>query len=815
MAKAEKYRLDFYTHQGDQCRVSFFVEGHVGDITSLIGTSRPFVLSEFNGEEDVFKPIRALKADVEIIASASTINADGFLANADTDIELRFFFIDMATPFWKGYVLQTEFEEVWFDGNHVLRVSATDGFGMLKNVKLSNNGSALNGMYTPFQYLGFATQKLPFDLTVYTIINNLYHDSMSTTLPQTGLVQTKIDSRTFEETPTLFNDCYKVVENINKAFNQTIFQYYNGLVMLSLEDLYTPTTTNLRGVSVNGATITNLSRRYDVQIGVNQSLKPIAPEMLRFIKRKVKTNTIQYDYKNYEEIFKNSSFARGSLLSVYPTFKDYSIDDFTFVEGDWVNNTNVTATIAFRRETFISNTGPLSDNYIVIPQTSASGAARKDYALKAIPIEVSFGQRIRISVDTKFEYDFTLPNGDRDIDTIWCYLDAGTNKYTLHESGNWFKNPTISPLNIIQLEYDEQKKIFPLEWNTLDVESVEIPESGILYFYLVSPSFPEVANQIRYFKNLKIEIANQFDTTEIQLSGVQSIFEKTTDLAFDFNDTIIFDSTASEVNKGALFENDGVTIADDNWFRFRYSTERHSFRKQNAIARWSHNRYDRNKIDVTLYGVKWDDGGTPRSVSFLNTFVFTNDDPNKVYYVSNIREIDYAAATMSLTLEEMWDNARDGAAATTKSLNIGIKSGTYSGRTTVPFNTSSNTDFVSTGDDRIYYKGGIAITTPLVVSLAGSIISTTSTPITVTFNLYQNGTIIRTQNLSVSANPFPLSMNLSPVGSITINPNDYFQITYSSSIVSLQHTGGSFQISSYSIPNAVSYDPYRDKYLYE
>lgn len=812
MAKAEKYRLDFYTHQGDQCRVSFFVEGHVGDITSLIGTSRPFVLTEFNNDEDVFKPIRALKADVEIIASSSTVSSDGFLANADTDIELRFFFIDMATPFWKGYVLQTEFEEVWFDGNHILKVSATDGFGMLQNIKLSNNGSPLDGMYTPFQYLAFAMQDMPFDLTIYTIINNLYHDSMSSTLPQTCLVQTQIDSRTFEETPTLFNDCYKVIENINRAFNQTIFQYYNGIIMLRLEDLYAPTTTNLRGVSVNGATITNLSRRYDVQIGVNQTLKPITPDMLRFIRRQVKSNTIQYNYDNYNEVVKNSSFSRGNLLSVYPDFKDYSIDNFTLVEGDFVTNTNVTATSALRREVFTSNVGPLTDNYIIIPQTTAS-TGRKDYALKAIPIKVAFGQRIKLSVDTKFLYDFSLPGGNRDVPTMWVYLDGITKNYTLIEQGVWEESPAST--FVVELEYSTTKSVLPTEWNTLEVESSPMPDSGYLYIYLVCPENPSVASQQRYFKNLKIEVANQFDTTEIQLTGVQSIFEKATDLRFDFNDTIIFDSTASASNKGALFENDGVTIADDNWYRFRYSSERHSFRKQNAIARWSHNRYDRNKIDVNLYGVKWDDGGTNRSISFLNTFVFTNDDPNKVYYISNIREIDYAAATMSLTLEEMWDNARDGAAATTKSLNIGVKSGTYVGRTTVPFNVSTNTDFVSTGDDRIYYKGGIAITTPIVVSLAGNIVSTTSTPITVTFNLYQNGTIIRTQNLTVSANPFPLSLNLSPAGSITINPNDYFQITYSSSIVSLQHTGGSFQISSYSIPNALNYDPYRDKYLYE
>lgn len=810
MAKAEKYRLDFYTHQGDQCRVSFLVEGHVGDITSLIGTSRPFVLTEFNNDEDVFKPIRALKADVEIIASSSTVSSDGFLANADTDIELRFFFIDMATPFWKGYVLQTEFEEVWFDGNHILKVSATDGFGMLQNIKLSNNGSLLDGMYTPFQYLAFAMQDMPFDLTIYTIINNLYHDSMSSTLPQTCLVQTQIDSRTFEETPTLFNDCYKVIENINRAFNQTIFQYYNGIIMLRLEDLYAPTTTNLRGVSVNGATITNLSRRYDVQIGVNQTLKPITPDMLRFIKRQVKSNTIQYNYVNYDEVFKNSSFARGSLTSVYPTFKDYNIDNFTTVNGYGASPVTLPINV-YRRETFLNNTSPLSDNYIVMPYD----ASYITYYFRSQSTQVGFNQRIKFSVDTKYLYDFpTLPAILKTkIVAVVVKLSTLSGNFYLNEEGKWTATAAFD--DNVRIEYSDPDKIYPDEWHTLEVESLPFPDSGSLTIYLVHYNYTSVAGQERYFKNLKVQIANQFDTTEIQLTGVQSIFEKATDLRFDFNDTIIFDSTASASNKGALFENDGVTIADDNWYRFRYSSERHSFRKQNAIARWSHNRYDRNKIDVNLYGVKWNDGGTNRSISFLNTFVFTNDDPNKVYYVSNVREIDYAAATMSLTLEEMWDNARDGAAAATKSLNIGVKSGTYVGRTTVPFNASTNTDFVSTGDDRIYYKGGIAITTPIVVSLAGNIISTTSTPITVTFNLYQNGTIIRTQNLTVSANPFPLSLNLSPAGSITINPNDYFQITYSSSIVSLQHTGGSFQISSYSIPNALNYDPYRDKYLYE
>jgi len=804
--------MDFYSHQGDLCRVSFFVEGYVGDIGALTGTSTPFLLREFNTDEDIFKPIRALIGDVEVVTSSSGVTADSFLANSDTDIELRFFFINTTTPFWRGFVLQTEFQEIWSNQNHVLKISATDGFGLLKNSKLTNPSGSLDGMWTPFQYLAFACANMPLDFTKYTIINNLYHDSMSTTLPQTCLVQTKIDSRTFEETPTLFNDNYAVLENINKAFNQTIFQQNNEFVLLRLEELYTPTSTNLRGVQVDGATTTNLSRRYDVQIGVNQTLKPISPEMLRFIKRQVKSNTIQFDYSKYAEVIRNTSFSRGALLATYPTFKDYAIDSFTLVEGDPVTNTAVTSQIAYRRESFTSNVGPLSDNYIVIPQDVDTTG--KDFLLKSQSIPVSFGQRVNLSVDTKYLYDWTYFLGEDDQATIYVVLQGLTANYSLRKQGIWQSYSAFPPFSV-EIEYNTDENVLANQWNTLDVESDPMPDSGTLTIYLVCPALKKIAGQERYFKNLKFELTSQFNTNEVQITGVQSIFSKSTDLKFEFSDTIILDSLATPSDKGALYENDGVTIADDNWYRFRYSGERQGFRKQNAIARWSHNRYDRSKIDLNLYGVKWLDGATSRSISFLNTFVFTNDDSNKVYYISNIREIDYAAATISLSLEEVWDNARDGAAAASRTFSTTVKTGTYLSKTTVPFNTTSSKDFVVTADDKIYYKGPTQLTNAITISLAGNIIATTSTPITVTFLVKQNGTTIKTQTYSVSVNPQAFTFNLSPTGSITINPNDYFEISYSSTITSIQYTSGTFAVSGYSIPNALDYDDYRDKYLYE
>ncbi len=263
-----------------------------------------------------------------------------------------------------------------------------------------------------------------------------------------------------------------------------------------------------------------------------------------------------------------------------------------------------------------------------------------------------------------------------------------------------------------------------------------------------------------------------------------------------------------------------VASTDNNWFRLRYSGERQPFRKQNAIAHWSHNRYNRNKIDANFYGLTWLD--TLRvPIGLINTIKFMDDDPNRVYYIANLKEIDFASATWSATLEEVWDNDRDGSAAIVRSFTATVKTGTYVGSQSVPFNTGSNDDFVTTGDNKIIYKGAQTITNAITISLAGNIIQTTGAlPVQTSFLVKQNGTTIKTQTYPVNVNPQPFTFNLSPAGTITINPNDIFEITFSATEVgktldSIQFTSGSFNVNNYSVPNAINYDTYNDKYIYK
>lgn len=822
MAKAEKYRINFRTGDNYEAQISFFYEGFVGSVTTLIGGAKPFVLREFNTDEDLFKPIRPQLAEIEILASSTGITLDAFLANADTDIEVRFYYGTLVSPYWIGYVLQQDFQEEWINTNHLIKVTASDGFGMLKFKKLNNAGAEVTGKQTPLNIIQYATQGLPVDWSSFAVINNLYYNGMSTTLPATSLSQAYIDSKTFEETPTLYSDNYKVLEQMNRAFNQTIFMYDGYLFLLRLEELYTPTTTNLRGYQVVLGATNTLNRRYDASVGRSRSIKLISPDALRFIKRMTKDDVVKFNFDRFSEIISNSSFARGALVSTYPQFKDYSITDWTLLEGDMRIFSVPSFGQILRRETFLSITTPLVDNYAILPQTNippSSGLTSKNFLMRSQSIQVYAGEKVTFDIDHKFEIDFTTEETMR---TVYIRLVTASVTYTLNEQGKWTPLPAsgLDPDTSIDTYYNDNDNVKPTEWNTTSVESEEIPDSGTLNIWLVCPNDPWSSGQVRYFKGLKFEIINRFDGFQEGLTGVESKFTKSNELRQSDESEISFDDSFSSSYKGALYKPNQTDLTDNNWYRFRYSGERQGFRKHNAIARWSHNRYNRTKLDANFFGLFYEVGGSTQPIGLMNTVVFIDDDPNKVYGIVNMNEIDFGAGTWSATLEEVWDNDRDGGTSASKSVSVVVRTGTYSSQSTVPYTSSNNTDFIYTADNKIYYKGATQLTTAITVSLAGNFISTTgSFPVSTEFRLKQNGTTIRTQTFPVNTNPQAFSINLSPVGSTTINPNDYFEIEYlatqaGKSINSIQFTSGSFQIASYIIPKALDYDSYSERYTY-
>ena len=90
MAKFLKYKIDFKSNDNQDCQVQFLYEEWLGGITTLEGGVKPFVLREFNTDDDIFKPIRAMMAEMEIVTNVNGIQIEDFYANQDSDILVRF-----------------------------------------------------------------------------------------------------------------------------------------------------------------------------------------------------------------------------------------------------------------------------------------------------------------------------------------------------------------------------------------------------------------------------------------------------------------------------------------------------------------------------------------------------------------------------------------------------------------------------------------------------------------------------------------------------------------------------------------------------
>jgi hypothetical protein len=227
--------------------------------------------------------------------------------------------------------------------------------------------------------------------------------------------------------------------------------------------------------------------------------------------------------------------------------------------------------------------------------------------------------------------------------------------------------------------------------------------------------------------------------------------------------------------------------------------ESEPFKKQNLIANWERTRFHRNKIDVNLFGLKY--GSEP--IGLLNTIKFVDDDPNKLYYIANLKEIDFASATWQATLVEVYDNDRDFLINT---------NATYTNKTgsgLVPITLNYGQYFSVITGNKLRYTGTPTITVDFKCRVVGSI-TVSSTPVVVNFTISSTTGILKTVNITATTSPFAVDVNLD-VDNVVLATNNEIELTLSVSITSLTVT------SSYLIfnNNDSLYPTYKSGYIYK
>lgn len=784
--------------------VRFDFTSHAGGSITLKGGLNPFVLRENNTDEDWFKPVRPMMAEIQIATDGGGVTIDDFLTDTDNQIKVSFDFGSW-TNYWVGWIMQDDFQEIWQETWHILVLRASDGLGLLQYVPLQDNaGNELLGTKTPWQLIQYAMYQTPITFTNSVVINNLFHTSMTDGNNQMPLDQCYINVKTFQtNTPIQYESSLEVLNKINSAFSQTIFQYKGQWHILRVEELYAPFSTNLKGFTNSVSGRTAFEKRFDVEIGANSEMKFIAPEVIRFINRKQRKVTTKFMYDEFQEVIDNESFSRGALLSAGANEKVYDLLYWDVAKFPIPTASNS----SFGRIEEFDGAGRMIDNFAFItPDTSGDNSF-----IYSNPVDLEKGDKIEISFDVK--YDDPIAYTGAAVHAFFILKVSPTFGYWLANDGVWIDtNDPNFALAEIQTKYTNRIK--SNDYQSINIVSQPLPLSGELtsYFIIGKESFPSPIR--KRFKNLKIKVITYFNSfSDRQNIGIKSIYEKDLLLRNETENEIYIDDGFSWQYKGNVFKADQSTFTNKEWYRYRFkaTNERHGIRSSNLIAHWENTRFNRNKFDANMYGLVWNDGVTDQPLGLINTVKLVDDDPNKVYGILNLKEINFSNSTWSATLLELYDqNLDDDGGTTTEVVNTDATPGTYNVLVYAKLTLISGSEFVLNSNlDNLTYLGADPITVNITARLNGLINSRTTSPIEIT--LRKDATILKTYTLAVPSVPYAFAANLD-VSNITINQYESLFIQYGSMITQVQVTSGGIDFS-YNKVEPFNYDTYRDEVI--
>lgn len=677
---ATKFIMEFKNAQEDLCRVRFIYEDYTGDPIYIFGGAQPFVLGEFNTDNDLFKPMRPQQATIQVLASAAGLQLEDFLTDNDSDVTVAFDYGSFSN-YWQGILSHQDIEETWISTNHILTLRADEGFGRLQGQPLNDGtGAALIGTYTPYNYIQYAASDVIGNFFYSRIYSNLFHDSMSSGSNQTGIDQCLIDARTFEQAPGQFDDGYTVIDKINRAWCQTLFQWNSLWVILRLPELFR--TGNLVGFNTNRPTVGSrqaVNRRYDVQVGVREDVKPIVPEMLKTVLKPSKTTTSKFDWVDHNQLICNQSFQYGTYTgsgektetdgagnTININYDEYTVDSWQVY---MYRSTSLnTAPLGRRSEYSVDG---LRNNYMYIGGSDVTSPPGLVEALNSEAFSckfyVKYQDKMKFSVNFRLSREFSPEPNLLSVARI--ILTNGTDSYYIRYSDNtWqeYNSSVISP-NLVT-NYPSGKS--SVEWETIDLETPQMPIDGWIEIYLINglqlgaytgqPVAPEDEAQ---FSDLTVEITNSISIQRNRIiKGDYDRYTIARDIVKSDEETIYLDDAQTQNHKGAILESDGITLTGDQWFRRTdfngdvATDERLTFKRHHALAHWYMNRSYKTKLDVNMFGLKWkDDTDTYYPIGLINTIRFVDDAPTKIFAITNLKEIDFMNCTWSASLIEIYD----------------------------------------------------------------------------------------------------------------------------------------------------------------
>ena len=639
-----KYRYTFKALDGADCRVDIrFKTAANADVTILNPGARPFVLREFNTDQDFFKHVRPFIAELEILSN--NVSMDDFLSNEDDGVIVNFFYNN--SLFWVGFLMQDDLQENWIDTNHYITLRATDAYGTIGATELPE----LSGQYSIMSYIGDCLDTTTPRFITHNVVCNLFYNGMEDRDDGifSALDQTTVDAKTFES-----DNKTTILEKINKAWNLTAYQYFGEAWVVRLEEWLT--NLSIKGFRRFILEQDTFEKTYETNIGIAESIKPIMPEMLRTIRRPFKKTKIKYFYRFPSQIICNQDYQTGEFIEEQPSTagpgdpprfglrKTYEVDCWQFYSGT-PNVSLGSPTAEFYRADDINEQGEVTESYLEITYNATP------HYIESTPFSIGLADKLKFNFEYRF-WNIALTGLLRAYPGLVVKLQGSSSTYYLTADLTW--STTYEELNVDFIPTENTGEWTEFSNNDGLMVTAPTPVSGEISFFFLHkmPINPGVWN----IRNIEVEIEETDKKPGI--IGDYDQYELPETINQNYEEETFLDDADNRQHKGALnFDGD---ITGDNWYRMDYPDERFTFKRQKAIAHMILNKRYRQKLEVNMFGNTWEDGPTVKPIWLQNKFVFVDDAPTKKFMITNLSEMDFMNTTWKANLIEVWDDDLDG-----------------------------------------------------------------------------------------------------------------------------------------------------------
>lgn len=482
-------------------------DAEVQNIIPLVLTGSPLTTSTKNNGKDVFAAIRSTEATIRVLTSQE-VNIATF-ADSDGEEWLVKIYLnnDLTRMIFTGYLVESELEQSYLPDPNELILTASDNLGLLKDKPMVPGTDCY---YSIIQYIVWALKETGLELDIF-IVNNLRELSSSS---DHIYLKAYLLKSTFEKQIGEYDDSYNVLEKI-LGEDCFVTQWRGAWYIQRVDELPNDYTLAAKFTYL-GAFVAWVAAEFSTKrIGpVENMIFCNADQILQIgAKHSFTKEIFNYDYP--PDIPENSNFKKGTWLSPLsvPPYLAYIPDKWQFLRYDANMSEIATGTNGYVR-VLNDEWGKETERVLFIGKAATVGNVPypnlRFRTLGCIPVEKQ--DKLILSFDVQYE-NLVLPGGafavaqaeirlsayDGTFWTLYAVSGGASDGYS-----KWFASNGLFTYNgaFVRWEGDTNNITFT-EWNTINIESVEIPRSGLIEIHLVHDA--ESNNTTKLFSNLKME----------------------------------------------------------------------------------------------------------------------------------------------------------------------------------------------------------------------------------------------------------------------------------------------------------------------